>query len=132
MIYKTPRITVDGIVTKDRHILLIQRKNQPFKNKWALPGGFVEYNETTEGAVAREVFEETGLKTELVRLAGVYSNPERDPRGHIVSIVYFLKIIGGKLHSGDDASDVKFFDLRNLPALSFDHDQIINDAFKED
>jgi 8-oxo-dGTP diphosphatase len=128
MSYKNPSITADGILLKDKQILLVQRKNEPFKGKWALPGGFVEYGEKTEDTVAREVFEETGLKTKICGLAGVYSDPERDPRGHTITIAYVLEIIGGTLKASDDASDVKFFKVNKLPALSFDHETIINDA----
>ena len=84
MIYKTPKITVDGIIKKGNEILLIRRRNIPFKNSWALPGGYLEYNEKTEDAVIREIFEETGLFTEIINLIGVYSDPKRDPRGHTV------------------------------------------------
>jgi len=128
MKYKSPKLTVDGIVLKNGKILLIKRKNQPFEGKWALPGGFVEYGEKTEDATVREVFEETGLKTKINHLVGVYSDPNRDPRGHTVSIVYVLDICNGELNSGDDACDAKFFDLKNLPDLSFDHENIIKDV----
>lgn len=130
MAYKILRITADGIIIRDEQILLIQRKNDPFKGKWALPGGFVEYGESTEKAVTREVFEETGLKTKISELAGVYSDPNRDPRGHTITIAYILEILNGKFGAGDDASDVKFFKLNKLPVLSFDHDMIINDALE--
>ena len=129
MNYKSPKLTVDGIVLRDGKILLIKRKNQPFEGKWALPGGFVEYGEKTENATVREVFEETGLMTKINHLVGVYSDPNRDPRGHTVSIVYILDIIcNEELKSGDDACDAKFFDLKNLPDLSFDHEGIIKDV----
>ena len=130
MSYKIPSITTDGIILKDKQILLIKRKNEPFKGKWALPGGFVEYGEKTEDAVIREVSEETGLKTKIRTLAGVYSDPNRDPRGHIITIIYVLDIVEGNVKAGDDASDVKFFDVHQLPALATDHNKIINDAIK--
>ena len=125
MTYKSPKLTVDGIVLSDGKILLIKRKNDPFKGKWALPGGFVEYGEKVEDAVLREIFEETSLKTSINKIFGVYSDPNRDPRGHTISIVYLLDIIGGNLKGSDDASDAKFFKLEELPDLSFDHDIII-------
>jgi 8-oxo-dGTP diphosphatase len=128
MSYKSPKLTVDGIIFKDKKILLIKRKNNPFKDKWALPGGFLEYGEKVEDAVIREIYEETGLKTDIKEIFGVYSDPNRDPRGHTVSIVYILGIIDGTLKGGDDASDAKFFKLEELPELSFDHDIIIKDV----
>ncbi len=128
MRYKSPKLTVDGIIVKDKEVLLIKRKISPFKGKWAFPGGFVEYGEKTEDAVIREVFEETNLKTKIMELIGVYSDPARDPRGHSVTVAYRLKIESGVLKSGDDASDVKFFSLKQLPDLSFDHEDILKDA----
>lgn len=124
---RSPKLTVDGIINKDARILLIKRKNDPFKDKWALPGGFVEYGETTEKAVIREIFEETGLNTKIKSLLGVYSDPNRDPRGHTVSVVYILEVLDGTLKGGDDASEAKFFQENQLPELSFDHDKIIKD-----
>lgn len=130
MSYKNPKLTADGIVLEIDKILLIKRKNKPFKGKWALPGGFVEYGEKVEDAVIREVYEETGLKTSIKKLFGVYSDPNRDPRGHTVTIVYILDITGGKLKGNDDASDAKFFKIKELPNLSFDHNIIINDILR--
>lgn len=128
--YKSPSITADGILIKNQQILLVKRKNKPFKGKWALPGGFVEYEEKTEDTVIREVLEETGLKTKINQLAGVYSDPDRDPRGHTITVAYILDIIGGELVAGDDASDVKFFNVKELPDLSFDHSKIINEVLQ--
>ena len=128
--YKSPSITADGILIKNQQILLVKRKNQPFKGKWALPGGFVEYGEKTEDTVIREVLEETGLETKINQLAGVYSDPDRDPRGHTITVAYILDIIGGELVAGDDASDVKFFNVKELPDLSFDHSKIINEVLQ--
>lgn len=130
MSYKSPNLTVDGVILRKREILLIKRGNEPFKNKWALPGGFVEYGEKTEDAVLREILEETGLKTSIKNIVGVYSDPDRDPRGHTVSIVYLLESCGGSLKGGDDASDAKFFNVEDLPDLAFDHDLIIKDVLK--
>jgi 8-oxo-dGTP diphosphatase len=127
MKFKSPNLTVDGIIFRDNTILLIKRKHEPFKGKWALPGGFVEYGETTEKAVIREIFEETGMETKVKSLLGVYSDPNRDPRGHTVSVVYLLDELGGKLKGGDDASEAKFFQENQLPELSFDHEKIIKD-----
>ncbi len=128
MRYKSPSLAVDGVVFKDNTVLLIKRKNDPFKGFWALPGGFVEYGEKVEDSVVREVSEETGLETRVNRLVGVYSDPSRDPRGHIVSVVFLLNIVGGVLKSGDDAAEARFFKVDDLPRLSFDHNIIIKDA----
>ena len=128
MNYKSPKLTADGAILKNGKILLIKRKNEPFKGKWALPGGFVEYGEKVEDTVVREVYEETGLKTKIRDIVGIYSDPNRDPRGHIVTVVYLLDTKGGRLKGGDDASDAKFFDLNGLPKLSFDHDIIVKDV----
>jgi len=128
MRYKSPSLAVDGVVFKDNTVLLVKRKNDPFKGFWALPGGFVEYGEKVEDSVVREVSEETGLETRVNRLVGVYSDPSRDPRGHIVSVVFLLNIVGGVLKSGDDAAEARFFKVDDLPRLSFDHSIIIKDA----
>ena len=130
MRYKSPSLTADGVIIKDKKIHLIKRKNNPFKNKWALPGGFVEYGEKVEETVVREVIEETGLKSRIVDLFGIYSDPKRDPRGHTITVVYLLETINGVLKGGDDAADAKFFRLSDLPELAFDHDIIIKDVIR--
>ena len=132
MIQTTPALTVDGILLEDYSVLLVQRKHRPFQGAWAIPGGFVEYGEKTEDAVVREVFEETGVKTMIRSLIGVYSDPHRDPRGHTVSIAYLINRVGGDLNAGDDASSVKFFKLNDLPKLAFDHAVIVKDAVQRD
>ena len=128
--YRNPALTVDGVLIEDGRILLIKRGREPFKGKWALPGGFVEYGERVEDAVIREFKEETGLDTEIKALVGVYSDPKRDPRGHTVSIAYLLERKGGELKGGDDASDAAFFPIDDLPELAFDHAKIIGDALR--
>jgi 8-oxo-dGTP diphosphatase len=130
MDYNSPKLTTDGAIIKDSKILLVKRKNEPFKGKWALPGGFVEYGEKVEDAVIREIKEETGLATRIKEFIGIYSDPNRDPRGHTVAIVFLLEIIDGKLNAKDDADDVKFFNLNKLPSLSFDHNTIIEDIIR--
>ncbi len=126
--HRNPALTVDGVLIEDGKILLIRRGREPFKGRWALPGGFVEYGERVEDAVIREFREETGLETEIIRLVGVYSDPDRDPRGHTVSIVYILKRTGGELRVGDDASEARFFPINELPEMAFDHGKIIKEA----
>ncbi len=127
-----PRLTVDGIVLLNHRLVLIRRKNPPFEGQHALPGGFVEYGETVEKAVVREVQEETGLLTKVKQLVGVYSDPDRDPRGHTVTVVFELDIVGGELRGGDDAASAEAFDPDNLPELAFDHEIIIQDFLNRD
>ncbi len=125
--YIKPSITVDGILIENEKILLVKRGREPFKGMYALPGGFVEYGETTENAIIREFKEETGLDVEIVNLFGVYSDPKRDPRDHTITIVYELRRISGEIKAGDDASSAYMISLNNLPPLAFDHSKIIQD-----
>lgn len=129
-----PNLAVDGIiVNRSREILLIQRGNLPFKGNYALPGGFVDYNECVEDAVLREIKEETNLDCSIRKLVGVYSKPGRDPRGHMVSVVFSLNIVSGVAKSGDDAVGLKWFPLDGfLPQLAFDHNEIIEDFKKSE
>lgn len=124
---RDPSLAVDAVILEDERIVLVKRKNPPFQGRWALPGGFVEYGETVEEAVRREVKEETGLDVRIEKLVGVYSDPGRDPRGHTVSIVYFCRPVSGLMNAGSDAKEVKEFHLKELPALAFDHRKIIED-----
>lgn len=125
----TPLLTVDAIIQHtDGGIVLIKRGHEPFKGKWALPGGFVDVGETVENACIREVKEETGLDVKIVCLMGVYSDPKRDPRGHTVSIVYVCETVGGELKGGDDASKAKSFKEFEDIEFAFDHGKILFDA----
>ena len=127
---RTPAIAVDAlIVDPTRGVVLIRRANPPFQGRWALPGGFVEIGETCEAACVREAREETGLEVEPVELVGVYSTPERDPRGHTVSPVYLCRVLGGSPHGGDDASDARWFSDLTGVKLAFDHADVLADAF---
>lgn len=140
MDYKKPSLTVDMfIVTKNRceglsienEFILIKRKNNPCKNHWALPGGFVDYGETTESAAIREAKEETSMDIELIDLFGVYSKPDRDPRGHTVTIVYLAKGDFSQMDANDDAKDIDIFSFKDLNSLdlAFDHEDILKDIF---
>ena len=121
-------ITTDAIVLRNNSILLIKRKNDPYKNMWALPGGFINYGETAEDACLRELKEETGLKGNIQNLSGVYSSPDRDPRGHTISIAFVVSVKSSKFNAGDDAKEAKWFDISKIPELAFDHLNIVKDA----
>lgn len=123
----TPLLTVDALIVFEGKLVLIRRGNPPFKNHFALPGGFVEVGETVEAAVVREAKEETGLDIEIIKLLGVCSDPLRDPRGHTVSVCYLAKG-RGKLKAGSDAKDIRLFGLNEIPELAFDHNKIIENA----
>jgi 8-oxo-dGTP diphosphatase len=127
-----PSLVVDCVVfDPGGRILLIRRKHPPFRGQYALPGGYVEYGETTEEAAARELAEETGLIAANVSLLGVYSDPHRDPRGHVVSIAYRIAVARYDLRAGDDAADAAFVaDWPDLD-LAFDHRKIVDDALRE-
>ncbi len=125
-----PLVAVDGLVLHDGKLVAIRRSNEPFRGMPALPGGFVQLGETVRDAVVREVREETGLETRTVRLVGVFSDPGRDPRGHVISIVYELERIGGALKAGSDASDIVLLDPRSLPRMAFDHADIVRGSFQ--
>jgi 8-oxo-dGTP diphosphatase len=128
--WRKPSVTADGVVVKAGKLLLIRRGRDPFKGAYALPGGFLEYGERAEDCIVREVKEETGLATEVVELVGLYSDPDRDPRGHFVTAVYRLKVVGGRLKAGDDAESAEWVPLDDLPEFAFDHDRIVKDSLR--
>ncbi len=121
-------LTVDAIIPYQKGIVLIRRAKEPFAGFYALPGGIVEYGESVEEAVLREVKEETGIEGKIFKLVGVYSEPDRDPRGHYVSVCFVVLPEGGELRAGDDAGDVAVFPMSRLPRLAFDHERMIRDA----
>lgn len=129
MTFRNPVPTVDIIIElmdqPHRPIILIERKNSPYG--WALPGGFIDYGETVENAARREAKEEISLSVELIEQFHVYSNPNRDPRQHTLSIVFIARA-KGRPQAADDAKNVRVFTLWELPTdLCFDHDKILKD-----
>ncbi|MDH3998144.1 MAG: NUDIX hydrolase [Desulfuromonadales bacterium] len=123
--YRNPVPTVDIIIEIEAKVVLIERSNEPLG--WALPGGFVDYGESVETAAAREALEETGLKVVNLKQFKTYSDPERDPRQHTISVV-FTATAQGLPKAGDDAAKAQLFSFDDLPQpLCFDHSEILAD-----
>ena len=134
--YQYPRaaLTVDAIVftrkNNETFVLLIQRGQEPFKGKWALPGGFVNMDETLEEACKRELLEETGLKTDAMKQFKAYDAIHRDPRHRTISVVFSTEINDTEnVTGGDDAAQAEWFPVTALPHLAFDHALILEEFF---
>jgi len=134
MLNSLPVIHTDGVIFKENKVLLSKRKIDPCKGSWCLPGGRVEFGETLEEAIIREIKEETNLAVEKVRLVGIYDDPNRDPIGrHIISACYILKAIDGSrnFRINKEVSRLKLFPLDKLPDfIAFDHKKMIWEALK--
>ncbi len=131
--YPRPMLTVDAVIFSGTvgkwKVVLIKRKNDPFSGCWALPGGFVDQDESLEAAVTRELCEETGLSGILLNQFHAFGDPGRDPRGHSVTVAYWgLLYDPVPLHAADDAAEAVWFDVNALPSMAFDHETIINTA----
>ncbi|CAN5625869.1 NUDIX hydrolase [soil metagenome] len=124
---ETPKITVDIVIPSGEGVVLIRRGSEPYQGMWALPGGFAEVGESLENAAVRETKEETNLDVELEKLVGVYSEPDRDPRGHNVSVTYLARITDGEPEAATDADEVAILDPSEVE-LAFDHRKILEDA----
>ena len=133
--FRNPALTVDGIVLVRRprpggvrhYVLLIERGGEPFVGCWALPGGFVDYGEDPDHAVIREIAEETGLVGLPFRQFRAFGAPDRDPRGHTVTIAYVAEIVGEPpaVQGGDDAAEARWFPIDQLPEMAFDHERVL-------
>jgi len=135
-VYQWPRpmVTVDMVVfavtAGGSKVLLIERRDEPYRGKWALPGGFVEMDEELQTAAARELAEETGLGEVVLEQLHTFGTVGRDPRGRVITVVYWGIVEAGKMEvtAGDDAAQAKWFDMDKLPQLAFDHDEMIKMA----
>ena len=134
--YARPAVTVDcvvfGLDDQDLKVLLIQRDNEPFAGRWALPGGFVKMDETLEESALRELREETGLAKVFLEQLYTFGNPGRDPRERVVTVAYYalVKLLDHKVQAATDAREAAWFAVDDLPKLCFDHDIILDTALK--
>lgn len=129
--YPRPAVTVDcvvfGLDEDDLKVLLIKRDQEPFKGRWALPGGFVNMDESLEAAAARELREETGIGDFYLEQLYTFGDPGRDPRGRVISVAYYalVKLSEHRIAAATDASEAAWFSVSDPPRLAFDHDQIL-------
>ena len=125
--YPRPAVTVDIVVlTDDDGILLVKRRSDPYAGSWALPGGFIDMDETLADAAARELAEETGVAGLELRQLKAFDAPDRDPRGRTIGVAFLSEVSGRPdATAGDDAADARWYSLSDLPPLAFDHDQIV-------
>lgn len=129
--YARPAVTADSIVfgrtNKGLQVLLIRRNHYPFEGCWAFPGGFVDVGETVEVAAARELEEETGIRGIHLMQFHTYSDPKRDPREHVVTVVFWglTDAASHRPEAGDDAREVAWFPVDDPPAMAFDHADIL-------
>lgn len=135
--FPKPNLTVDCVVfgssSGDLKVLLIKRLNDPFKNKWALPGGFIEMDEPIKDSAKRELEEETGVKgVSLHQFYAFGDDIHRDPRGRTITVAYYGVTMASKhkIHASSDAKDAKWFSIKKLPPIAFDHAKIVKMALK--
>jgi len=132
--YARPAITADCVLLAreegELKVLLIQRRNDPFKGQWAFPGGFAEIGESLEETACRELEEETGLTNITLEQLQTFSRPDRDPREHVITVVYYALVDprDHQAHAASDACKVAWFNIDDLPGLAFDHDEILSVA----
>lgn len=137
MLFFRPSVTVDVLVlrwhTQRLELLLIQRARDPFAGAWALPGGFIEPDETLMASAQRELQEETGLMLDALHCFGVYGDPGRDPRGRTLTVAYRALLLDDALAAvaADDAQDARWFSADALPELAFDHAQVVQDGLAD-
>ena len=134
--YPQPSVATDVVIftikNKDLKVLLIKRKLDPFKGKWAIPGGFIGIDEPLDSAAKRELIEETGVDADYLEQLYTFGNPKRDPRGRVISVAYMALVNSEKieLKAASDASDAQWFSVNKIPDIGFDHKQILKYATK--
>jgi 8-oxo-dGTP diphosphatase len=134
--YENPSVAVDIVIytiqNNDLKVLLVKRGIEPFKDRWAIPGGFVRINESLEDAAKRELEEETGVREVYLEQLYTFGEPKRDPRGRVITVSYMALINSEKvkLNATTDASEVQWFSLKKIPSLAFDHKKILDYSLK--
>ena len=129
--YPRPSVTVDVIIftlrDNDLQVLLVKRKHPPFEGMWAIPGGFVGIDESLEEAALRELEEETGVRDVYLEQLYTFGDPDRDPRGRVITVAYFAVVPADAIRprAGDDASEARWWSIYDLPPLAFDHADIL-------
>lgn len=129
--YRNPASAVGVIVARDGEVLLVKRRFEPYRGKWVIPSGFIEYDEEMRDAAVREVEEETGLEVELTGLHAAESCFD-DPRGNTILVLFTGRITGGELEAGDDADDAAFFPVDRLPEIAFEaHRKVLKELARQ-
>lgn len=130
--YPHPAVTTDCVIFgfdgERLQVLLIERGIEPYKGRWAFPGGFLKMDETAEEGARRELKEETGLDSAYMEQFHTFSTPERDPRERVITIAYYALVKIQEVKGGDDAASARWFPLDEIPSLAFDHDYILRMA----
>ena len=128
-----PAVTTDCVifgydVTEGLSVLLVQRGQEPFQGRWAFPGGFMKIDEDADTGALRELLEETGLRPAAIEQFGTFTQVDRDPRERVITIAYFALVRKAEVQGGDDAAQARWFPVREVPPLAFDHDRILRVA----
>jgi 8-oxo-dGTP diphosphatase len=125
---KIRALATDAVVVLDEAVVLLERAHAPFEGKWALPGGFVDPDETAREACVREVAEEVGLDVAVTEFVGLYDDPDRDERGTVSAAYRCEPVSDERPTPREEARQVRTFDPADLPEMGFDHEQIVNDT----
>ena len=133
--YPHPAVTTDCVIFgfdgSELQVLLIERGIEPFKGKWAFPGGFLNMDETAGEGAMRELKEDTGLENAYIEQFNTYSEPGRDPRERVITIAHYALVRIQEVKGGDDAAKAQWFPIDEVPQLAFDHDKILRDAMRK-
>ncbi len=133
--YPHPSVTTDCVIFgfdgSRLNVLLVERGIEPFKGRWAFPGGFLKMDESAEECALRELYEETGLKAAYIKQFHTFSDPDRDPRERVITIAYYALVRMEDVRGGDDAARAEWFPLDEIPALAFDHNMILHRALTD-